>query len=127
MGETEVAGQARMTLAIESGFGKALKRVRAALKAGELEIVGEMDVAAASRCRVLLVDCPLLVFEGLALDRAAGVYFPVHVVLTEEGARTEVSTMTRAGGARMPAGAARPVELLEERVAAALATLANGG
>ena len=116
-----------MTFAIEHGFGKALKRVRAALRKGELEIAGEMELAAAPRCRVLLVDCPVLVFEGLALDRAAGVYFPVQVVLTAQGARTEVSTMKRSGEARMPVGAAGAIERLEQRVAQALGTLVNRG
>ena len=48
-------------------------------------------------------------------------------MLTEQGAPTEVSTITWAGGARMPAGSVGPVEVLEGRVVAGLETLANGG
>ena len=125
------------TYAIEERFDKALKLVRAALKARGLEIAGEMDMPASwpgesrgrpARCRVLLVDCPLLVFEGLALDRAAGVYFPLHVLLASDGGRTHVSTVRPSGvfDARLPAGAAGPLERLEARVARALESVAAG-
>ena len=111
------------TFTIEEPFDKALKLVRGALTAGDLEIVSEMDMT--PRCRLLLVDCPLLVFEGLVLDRAAAVYFPLHVLLTFDGARTHVSTVKPAAllDARPPAGAAEPFESLEARVAAALGSL----
>ena len=112
-----------MTYAIEMPFAKALKRVRTALRAGDLEIAGELQLV--PHCRLLLVDCPLLVFEGLALDRAAGVYFPLHVMVRANGAHTEVSTMaSESSDARLPAGAAGPIERLEQRVADALDTLA---
>ena len=114
-----------MTYAMELPFDKALKRVRAALTSGGLEIADEMDLAAHGRCRLLLVDSPLLVFEGLALDRAAGVYFPLHVVVAAQGARTEVfSSRTSHAHARLPAGAAEPIDRLEALVARALGTLA---
>ena len=125
------------TYAMEARFGKALRLVRNALRAGDLEIVGEVDLparrpgesrAGPARCRVLLVDCPLLVFEGLALDRAAGVYFPLHVMLAWEGARTHVTTVKPSAvlDARLPPGAAEPVERLEARVIRALERLAAG-
>jgi hypothetical protein len=125
------------TYAIEERFDKALKLVRAALTAGDLEIVGEMDMPAnwpgesrqrPARCRVLLVDCPLLVFEGLALDRAAGVYFPLHVLLASDGVRTHVSTVKPSGvfAARLPAGAAEPIDRLEARVARQIESLVGG-
>ena len=123
--------------AIEERFDKALKLVRGALTEGDLEIVGEIDMPATwpgesrknpARCRVLLVDCPLLVFEGLALDRAAGVYFPLHVLLASDGVRTHVSTVKPSGvfDARLPAGAAEPLQRLEARVARALESLVAG-
>ena len=124
------------TYAIEERFDKAVKLVRAALTAGDLEIVGEMDMPAnwagesrrrPPRCRVLLVDCPLLLFEGLALDRAAGVYFPLHVLLASDGARTHVSTVKPSGvfDARLPAGAAGPIDRLEALAAQALESVAG--
>ncbi len=125
------------TYAIDERFDKALNLVRAALTAGDLEIVGEMDMPATwpgksrtrpARCRVLLVDCPLLVFEGLALDRAAGVYFPMHVLLASDGVQTHASTVLPSGllDARLPAGATEPIGRLEARVARALESLAGG-
>ena len=125
------------TVVIEEPFDKALKLVREALTQGDLEIAGEMDMPATwpgesrkrpARCRVLLVDCPLLVFEGLALDRAAGVYFPLHVLLASDGVRTHVTTLKPSGvfDARLPAGAAAPLERLEAQVARALESLMAG-
>jgi len=132
-----IATAAGHTVVIEEAFDKALKLVREALTQGDLEIAGEMDMPATwpgesrkrpARCRVLLVDCPLLVFEGLALDRAAGVYFPLHVLLASDGIRTHVTTVEPAGvfDARLPAGAAEPLQRLEARVARALESLVAG-
>jgi len=122
------------TYVIEERFDKALKLVRAALTAGDLEIVGEMDMPTnwpgqsrqrPPRCKVLLVDCPFLLFEGLALDRAAGVYFPLHVLLASDGSLTHVSTVKPSGvfDTRLPAGAAGPLDRLEARAAQALESL----
>ncbi|MEO8595902.1 MAG: hypothetical protein ABI759_21455 [Candidatus Solibacter sp.] len=118
-----MAGLADMKLTVEAPFDRAVKRVRTALAGQDLEIAGELELAAEQRSRVLLVDCPLLVFAGLALDRAAGVYFPLHVLLVADGRRTQVSTMrlSEAWGVRLPAGAAGPIDQLEARVAKALA------
>jgi hypothetical protein len=132
-----IATAAGHTVVIEEAFDKALKLVREALTQGDLEIAGEMDMPATwpgesrkrpARCRVLLVDCPLLVFEGLALDRAAGVYFPLHVLLASDGVRTHVTTLKPSGvfDARLPAGAAAPLERLEAQVARALESLVAG-
>ena len=115
------------TYVIEERFDKALKLVRAALTAGDLEIVGEMDMPTnwpgqsrqrPPRCRVLLVDCPLLLFEGLALDRAAGVYFPLHVLMASDGCpdprfhrqavgRLRYPVASRGGRTDRPAGSTR--------------------
>lgn len=120
------APSARHTFAIEARFDRALKLVRASLTAADLEIAGEIELRGKpSRCLLLLVDCPLLVFEGLALDRAAGVYFPLHVVLSCDGRRTWVATSMPFHhlDARPPAGAAGPVERLAARVRQALRAL----
>jgi len=124
------------TFVVAKRFDQALKSVRAALLAGNLEIVAEMDMPAAwpgesydrpARCKLLLVDCPLLVFEALALDRSAGVYFPLHVLLASDGQRTHVSTVNPSGvfPARVPAGAAEPIERLEALAAQAIERLVS--
>jgi uncharacterized protein (DUF302 family) len=122
------AGQ---TYIISERFDKAVKLIRSALAEMELSVVGEFDTTGAvggapgkkaEQSRILLVDCPLLVFEAQALDRAAGVFFPLHVLVCSDGDRTQVST-TSSGGlfdVRLPLGAAGPMERLQARVAMAL-------
>jgi len=119
------------TYVIWERFDKAVKLIRNALAEGELSVVGEFDTTGAFRqgngekakqSRILLVDCPLLVFEAQALDRAAGVFFPWHVFVWADGERTQAS-MASPGGlvdARLPLGAAGPMERLQARVTMAL-------
>jgi hypothetical protein len=56
------------------------------------------------------------------LDRAAGVLFPLHVLVWADGDRTQVSTASFGGlfDVRLPLGAAGPMERLQARVAMAL-------
>ncbi|MBZ5618888.1 MAG: DUF302 domain-containing protein [Acidobacteriia bacterium] len=119
------------TYRIAERFDKVLKLIRGALADSELSIVGEIDSTDALnreagkkvvRSRILFVDCPLLVFEALALDRASGVFFPLHVLVSVDGDRTQVSVVNPAGlfDARLPVGAAEPMEKLQARVTLAL-------
>jgi uncharacterized protein (DUF302 family) len=120
-----------LTYTIAERFDKVLKLIRTALAETELTVAGELDPAEsvngkpgnkAVRSRILLVDCPLLVFEALALDRAAAVFFPLHVLVSAAGDRTQVSVVNPAAlfDARLPVGAAEPMERLQARVALAL-------
>jgi uncharacterized protein (DUF302 family) len=122
------AGQTYM---IAERFDKAVKMIRSALAETELSVVGEFDTTEtlgkepgkkAERSRILLVDCPLLVFEAQALDRAAGVFFPLHVFVWADGDRTQISTLnpTVLFDVRLPLGAAAPMEGLQARVTMAL-------
>jgi uncharacterized protein (DUF302 family) len=128
---TLAAGQ---TCIIAERFDKAVKLIRSALAEMELSVVGEFDATGtlgreagrtAERARILLVDCPLLVFEALALDRAAGVFFPLHVLVRAGGDRTLVSAVNPAGlfHVRLPLGAADPMERLQARVALAFESI----
>ncbi len=122
------AGQ---TYSVAERFDKAVKLIRSALADSELSVVGEFDTGGTSgkepgltaeRCRILLVDCPLLVFEAQVLDRAAGVFFPLHVLVRADRGRTQVSTVNPAGlfNVRLPLGVAAPMERLHARVTLAL-------
>lgn len=122
------AGQTYM---IAERFDKAVKLIRSALAATELSVVGELDTTGtlgtepgkkAEQSRILLVDCPLLVFEALALHRAAGVFFPLHVLVRADAGRTHVSTVNPAGifDVRLPLGATEPMERLRARITLAL-------
>jgi uncharacterized protein (DUF302 family) len=119
------------TFVIAQRFDKVLKLIRSALAEAELSVAGEFDSTEglngelgkkAVRSRILLVDCPLLVFEALALDRASAVFFPFHILVSAAGDQTQVSAINPAGlfDARLPVGAAEPMEKLHARVALAL-------
>ena len=109
-------------------FEKALKMLRAALADIDLEVVGEIDTSsrAGGRRKTLLVACPLLMFEALALDRAAAVFVPLHVIVRADGERTEFSIIdpTKLLKARFPAGLANPLSRLIARVELAVQDVA---
>jgi uncharacterized protein (DUF302 family) len=126
---------AARTYVIEEPFDRALKLVRHALEIQELSIAGEFDVTKdivtddsferLEPSRLLLVDSPLLLFEALALDRAAGVFVPVHVLVSADGDSTQVVCVEPASlfEARLPVGASQPLADLRRRVTMALESL----
>jgi uncharacterized protein (DUF302 family) len=122
------------TYTISEPFDKAVKLIRLALAETELSVVDEFDMTRAlgelpgkkaEQSRVLLVDCPLLVFEAQAFDRAAGVFFPLHVLVWADGDRTHVSTASSGAlfDARLPSGVAGPMSKLKGRVGVALESI----
>jgi hypothetical protein len=79
------------TRVIPEPFGKSVPLIRRLLLDAGLSVVEEFDVSrsphfrlgiAPRSCVVLLVDIPVLLFEAIALDRAAAVFLPVHVVIS---------------------------------------------
>jgi len=56
------------------------------------------------------------------LDRAAAVFFPLHIFVSAAGSQTFVSLINPAGlvDARLPVGAASPIERLQARIVQAL-------
>jgi uncharacterized protein (DUF302 family) len=130
------AGQTYM---IPERFDKAVKLIRSALAKTELSIVGELDTTETlrsefgknpERSTILFVDCPLAVFEAQALDRAAAVFFPLHVFVWGDGDRTSASAFSSAGlfDNRLPLGSADPIKRLEDRISVALkSVLARSG
>lgn len=134
--ETLLPMAPRLSVRVAERFDKALKTIRLALAEGDLSVVGEIDVTArpawsasrkAGASRLLLVDSPLLVFEALALDRAAGVFFPLHLLVSASGEETLVSWPEPSVllDLRLPAGAAEPLDELRARVTAALDTITS--
>jgi uncharacterized protein (DUF302 family) len=106
---------------------KTLKSLRRTLQAAEIDVVQQLDLsrefqgqlaADKSRCILLLVDCPLLLFEAVALDRAAAVFFPLHVVVTgdDAGASIHWAHPAAAANSRLPATVRRPVDALHARL-----------
>jgi uncharacterized protein (DUF302 family) len=79
------------TRVIPEPFAKSVPLIRRLLVSAGLSVVEEFDVSgapyfqlgiAARSCTILLVDTPVLLFEAIALDRAAAVFVPVHVVIS---------------------------------------------
>ena len=123
------------TYVIDEDFDKALKLVRHALAESELAVTSEWDTTETrrggfgqkpQRSRLLLVDSPILMFEAMALDRAAGALFPLHVLLSADGDRTQAIFVepTTLFALRPPVGAAGPLEEMKSRIRAALESAA---
>jgi hypothetical protein len=108
-------------------FEKVLKMLRTAMSEMELEVAGEIDGKSSQSSKTLLVDCPLLNFEALALNRAAAVFFPLHVVVSPVGGHTRISVAnpTKFLKERVPIGAADPIARLMARVELALESVAD--
>lgn len=122
------------TYVIEERFEKAIRLIRRALEREELSIAGEIDMSRRSdlhlgkkpaASRLLLVDSPLLLFEALALDRSAGVFFPLHLLVTADGDQTYVSCVEPASlfDVRLPAGSSQPLADLRNHITIALESL----
>lgn len=123
---------------VPENFVKSIPLIRRLLADAGLSIVGEFDVsaepylqlAAAGRsCVVLLVDTPALLFESIALDRAAAVFLPVHVVISGGRDTTYVhwANPMMSSGLRPPTPAKIPLENLCARVTQALSGLSQAG
>ena len=118
------------TYVVPERFEKAMKRIRAALRELDLEIVGEFPLDPVPRApegqgggsKVVLVTCPILEFEGLALERAGAVFFPLHLLVSDNAERTQVRVGNPAElvQGRLPAGAGEPMERLVARIELAL-------
>ena len=110
---------------VEARFDKVLKMVRKALAEMELQVAGEVD--GENESKTLLVDCPLLLFEALALNRAAAVFFPLHVLVSADGNQTRISVANpmRLLDGRLPVGSANPMNRLMARVEMALESVAK--
>jgi uncharacterized protein (DUF302 family) len=126
------------TRTIPESFERTLSLVRRQLSAVGLNVVHEIDFSgepyfqvrvARRSCVVLLVDNPLLLFESLALDRAAAVFLPLHIVISGDRETSYVhwSNPTAGSGLRPPAPAKRPLEEIWLAVTLALSALPQAG
>ena len=126
------------THVIPERFARSMPLVRRRLADAGLSIAGEFDVSGEPHfqsttgqrsCVVLLVDTPGLLFECIALDRAAAVFLPVHVMISGDRHSTYVrwANPTTISGLRPPMPAKVPLEDLCARIARALAGLPQAG
>ena len=83
-------------------FRQALRSVRRILKARNLQIIGEFDVCARMREKLLMDTAPCVVLfvwpvarldETLVTDSCAAALAPLHVVVSGHGAQSEVHVL----------------------------------
>jgi len=120
------------TYLIQEPFDRALKSIREALAKEDLRAPLELDVAvrinkelgvSLAPCRLLFVDCPVLLLEAATLDRATVVYFPLHLAVAGLGQRTSVHLAGPPGVSR--AASSSPLDQLQARVIRALERIAT--
>jgi hypothetical protein len=121
------SGNVWQVQAVPMPIAKTLKSLRRPFHKAGIDIVEQIDLsrefhrqlaAGTHRSVLLLVDCPLLLFEAVALDRAAAVFFPFHVVVTGDDACTCIhwAHPAAAVSSRLPATVKRPVDALYARL-----------
>jgi hypothetical protein len=122
------------TWVIPESFGKSVPLIRRLLSEAGLTVEEQFNVSrepyfqlGVSRrsCLILLVDTPALLFECIALDRAAAVFLPIHIVISGDGDTSYVhwANPVTSSGLRPPAPAKLPLENLCARVTEALSSL----
>jgi uncharacterized protein (DUF302 family) len=129
--EAMAAEPTTTVFSIAEPYEKALKLLRETFGKEGLGIPMELDLSARIRrslgislapCRVLFVDCPLLVLQAVALDASAATMLPLHVVVSGSGPRTLVHWREPASarGAGLPAEVRAPIRRLQSRLSDAV-------
>src|SRR5579864_8875024 len=122
------------TRVISTSVGRAIPLIRRLLSESGLSVVEEFNVSSEPyfqfgiprrSCIVLLVDTPALLFECIALDRAAAVLLPIHVVISGDHDTTYVhwANPVTSSGLRPPMPAKIPLDNLSARITRALSGL----
>ncbi|HBY63552.1 MAG TPA: hypothetical protein DEH78_27320 [Solibacterales bacterium] len=121
----------RFTYLIQEPFERALTSIRAAMMKEDLLVPMELDVAARIKrelgiglapCRLLFVDCPVLLLEAATLDYATVARFPLHVAVVGLGQRTSIHVTGPSGVSN--AAASSPLDKLQARVLQAIEKIA---
>ena len=114
-------------LAVPRAFTCTVTSIRRNLRSAGLSVSQYLDLPSeilgepctdARKSALLMVDCPLLLFEAVALDRSAAVFIPLHVVVTGDGHSTCIHWMhpVEAMGLRLSPTARGPVDALYARL-----------
>ena len=129
--KSEIAGATRV---IPEPFDRALLQIRRLLAGQGLNVVEQLDMSSEPSLQpgisarsfvILLVDSPVLLFEAIALDRAAAVFVPLHVVVSGDQDTSYVLWVNPVSesGLRPPAPARSALGELYVRVTEALSEL----
>ncbi len=121
---------------LDRPFDSALARIRRAIRDEQLCIAAEIDTAKrvkralqiqVSPCRVLLVDNPRFMLEATAIDRASGIFLPLHLVVSGAGNRTLVHMLNPdlLHYADLPIGIRAPVTALQHQLLRMLRTISD--
>lgn len=121
---------------VDSPFDSALPRIRRAIRADQLSIAAEIDAAQRVKraleifvppCRVLLIDNPAFMLETTAIDRASGIFIPLHLVVSGAGNRTLVHMLNleHIRHSDLPIGIRAPVLDLQRQILRSLARIAK--
>jgi uncharacterized protein (DUF302 family) len=121
---------------LDSPFDSALIRIRRALREDNLCIAAEIDAAQrikrslqidVSPCRILFMDNPLFTLEATAIDRASGVFIPLHLVVSGVGERTLIHLLSPdyVSCAELPIGIRTPVAGLQRQLLRTLKRIAD--
>jgi uncharacterized protein (DUF302 family) len=119
---------------VDSPFNSALPRIRRAIRADQLSIAAEIDAAQRVKraleifvppCRVLLIDNPAFMLETTAIDRASGIFIPLHLVVSGAGNRTLVHMLNleHIRHSDLPIGIRAPVLDLQRQILRSLARI----
>ncbi|MDP2858738.1 MAG: hypothetical protein Q8P50_12270 [Bacillota bacterium] len=130
------SGSATLTYLIAEPFESALKSVRQVLAKEDLRVPLELDVTVRIRkelglslapCRVLFVDCPVLLLEAVTLDSSVAAILPLHVALAGYGPQTRVHLISSsvAFNLSLPPAPSAAVGKLQTRVVRALEKIAS--
>lgn len=86
-------------LVLEQPYDQARRRILASLKEQGLQVAFDFDAANGilrsagvrlPKFSALGVSCPYQLLEALVADSAAAVFFPLHIVLAEQGTETQM-------------------------------------
>ncbi len=121
---------------IDQPFDIALPQIRHAISASRLLIAVEIDAARRVKrtldihvppCRVLLLDNPTVALESTFIDRACGVFIPLHLVVSGAGDRTLLHLLNpeHIRKSQLPIGIRAPVQDLHREITQSLAAIAR--
>jgi uncharacterized protein (DUF302 family) len=133
---TENGGASTATFVVDSPFHSALARIRQAIRADQLAIAAEVDAAQRVKraldihvlpCRVFLIDNPAFMLETTAVDRASGIFIPLHLVVSAAGNRTLVYMLNleHIRQSELPIGVKAPVLDLQRQIFRSLTRIAE--
>ena len=121
---------------LDKPFEVGLARIRQAIRAEQFCIAAEIDAAQRVKralqiyvpeCRVLLIDSPLFMLETTAIDRASGIFIPLHLVISGSGNRTlmQMLDLEHIRNSDLPIGIRAPVLDLQRQLFRVLGKIAH--